>query len=302
MHAPLDIGYRYILDAAAPALLDQGFVGLVMTGCKSGSQADVLFVTARRVNGHTERFAIKAFRRNTLDVVKSEYEVLHALSDALLAAADSRIRCPLPVAIVESALLYIMTYVEGDLLEDYVRRTPGSASGLAPLLVDALQAVHSTLGTPYGDFSSRNILVGPGNRYVCLLDPTYARGIDHEALILACAPASVDVGYWLHDAVTRELRQALKAPRYAAEWFRLTDGLLRGSLEAFAPSMQEEFLDDVERVVASYADTYRRATLTSATWLALKAALLRLHLLRARRPGATNRQEIFETLSRPALP
>ena len=248
---------------AATALRQQGLTVRDVNIVGTGTEAVVRRISSLTEDGRTAEHALKTFRRerrsNSAQSIRSEFEALAAFS-AAVAAPQSCVVCPRPVALSPDEFAYLMSYVEGETLDDYLARNRGRSqvvACLAAAIVDGLACFYDALGTCYADFEPRNVLVTPSR--VCLLDPM----IGNPAFLplrreFRYWPSSVDLGFWLEQVAAQAVKPSLQRPTLAASRLSLTRRLIRQAAEVFAPGDATTFRHEVVTVAEFHFERFRR--------------------------------------------
>lgn len=270
-------GYDAPISAAREWLLESGFRAVSERVIGSGFQAIVTIICGEDRHGVAQQYVLKAFNGrygNTGSAIAHEYATLAAFH-AALRASESGVKCPRPIRLLDHVSAYLMEYAPGETLADHLDRSRTTLGDLPERIVAGLAIYHRAFGSPYGDLSPTNILVDRERDNVHMIDPTYAKSLDLSGVRSDHGPLSIDLAYWLNNAVSFEVRRLLHVSR-RARWRNFTRLLLRAAMRTEGAPPARQLLRDVESVTMAFLEQSHTTTgVNRNTLVRLKVLMLR---------------------------
>lgn len=253
-----------------------------------GSQAAIYQIAVSNDDGSRNLLALKRFYpenpKNSADSVLREWSALTAFGDAL-SKASIPVSTPVPIRVFPDRLCYVMSYVEGRPLSDWI--PPHGARLGARVLSDALALYHRALRQIYGDFQPGNVLWGEEGGFA-LLDMTIPNPFYWNPAFAALESglASADLGYWLFSVCTRTWRFAIRNPVHAWRLLMLSRHLVEehGRHTGVSPGALRR---DVQFVARAHLKRLASKSLKGRLIAGLGALVAALVLARLRPAAAT---------------
>jgi tRNA A-37 threonylcarbamoyl transferase component Bud32 len=258
-----DVADADAVEWAKATLRSDGLQAVRADVIGNGTEA-VVYRLSSSTNGSIIDHALKVFRRerkhNSVESIRAEFDVLKGFA-ATLAAHPCGVVCPHPLDVSPDGYAYLMTYVEGETLDDYLLRIRnGSVTDPADVVTAIVQGItrfYDAVGAPYADFQPRNVRVTTSA--VALFDPMIGNpGFLPPRSGLQWWPPSADFGFWIQEVGADAVRQSVQRPRLVRARIDFTRRLVAAAAAAFAPRSQDRFRDEVVAVGDFHFQRYRR--------------------------------------------
>jgi hypothetical protein len=259
---------RSAREAALTYLESKGIQCHRLLQAASGRQSVVWALECLLPENTASLYALKEFRQsyrhNSQSGVDAEYRALKTFH-AALSDRGGPVSCPEPLEVFSDPPAYLMRFVAGESLDDFILATPAWDDVIEGLL-SGLSVFHESVGAPFEDCQLRNILV-EGRKEVIFIDPTLPNPV--HALIreeLECSPLEADLGYWVYSVVGQTPRLSLAQRRLADRRFAFTAKLLVRAALLNSRGPNRDVIDAVERVAVRHLRRMGRKRPTVVRW------------------------------------
>jgi len=195
------------------------------------------------------KFVLKVFnttyKYNSLESVYREFNSLTKFYYALRRNRDLGILAPKPIKLFLEHWAYVMEYIEGSSLIDFLcsKADNNSWSVISKRIVQGLKIYLDNVGHIYGDFQPSNIII-KDNFEVAMIDPTIPN-IMYEMLSQKYEPLAVDIGYWVFTVAAKTLKYIILNRRCQLALLRFSKQLVQIAQQV---STTRTFLSDVMSV------------------------------------------------------
>lgn len=250
--------FRKSIDQVNHKLLLRGYSHVKSCLYAQSRQAVILLVEYKKESNLNQRFILKIFtrnyRHNSPEGFKREVMALRKFHAALEKRNITHISCPRVIIANSKEMYYVMSYLEGGNLDDYLARANTfnhHINDVTDILIEGISIFYDAVGQIYGDFQPKNIIIG-NNWNVGFVDPTIPNpffGDLHS--MLSCSYGAADFGYWLYSVAIQSAKYALVDIFLAIKRIRFTVQLLRKTRSDFSQG-QHDFIADVVLVTKGH--------------------------------------------------
>ena len=257
-----DIVVQGCLQEARAILRDAGMCVVSSSELKNRS-ANKCFVFDTQPSD--QKFVLKVLvdqDPTSIKFAELEYNLLHDFYEVTRGRDD--IGAPEPVALVPNYSAYIMRFVGGTTLYDFLgihRADRLHRTAIVDRLLAGLHIFYESVKCRYGDFHPRNIIITPDGRIV-FLDPSHwdhgHRDVSSRAQF---GPLSVDLGNWVYCVTRWAPRHCLTHPKLPFNLSRLTVEMIRSASQAHCDGVRDKFQGEVHWVASQYIEGLSRESM-----------------------------------------
>jgi len=217
---------------------------------KSGRQSDIYIIEAVFTGNKKERYVVKAFndsyQANSNEGVKKEYETLEKFYSKI---NKEEVLCPKPIKFFERSRCYMMGYLPGISLPEYLVKNPKKKrKELAKKLLKGLALYYGAVENIYADLRPMNLIINDNDK-VGFLDCTLPEAF-HYSLHkgLKYYPYTVDLGFWLHSVMVLIARRIIFRPLLCIRMIKFSRELFREAALLEAADNKAVFYKEIKTV------------------------------------------------------